>query len=155
MALGQRKIAEGAFKHRREHFANLIGLHPRTKGHKLADVPTVTLKKLAKIYPPSGYDIYESAKAREIWASHRATTPFPDPRGGRTWKPFHRLDPQWLQYIVDQDSSAIIRDYKTNSIVGAVIRNFSNDNHEILNWLNGIITENTGLRRNIRVSTVP
>ena len=43
----------------------------------------------------------------------------------------------------------------TNELIGMVIRNFSGGNKALLEWINGIIEENTGVRRSVRVSFIP
>lgn len=149
--LDKRKKAQKAYKHRRDHFGLSVGLFPQARGRKLANIPTVELSKLKKEYPPSGHDIYETAAAQQIWEEYQEATPYPDRRGGKTWKPFHQLDPEKLQYTVQADESVIIRDFATNEIIGVVIRNFSNGNRRLLEWINGIIMENNGIRRSVRV----
>ena len=123
----------------------------------LAGIKTVTLPqcKNKEEYPPRGHDIYETAEIWKIWKEHRAATLYPDRRGGKTWKPLLELDPEKLQYTVKAGESVIIRDKKKGDIVGMVIRNFSNGNESLLDWINGIILENTGLRRNVRVCFIP
>jgi hypothetical protein len=107
--------------------------------------------KLKEAYPPSGHDIYETATAQQIWKEYQETAPYPDPRGGKTWKPFHKLNPQKLQHIVKENESIIIRDIATNEIICVVIRNFTNNNRRLLDWINGVIMENNGVRRSVRV----
>lgn len=153
VALNNRKNAQKAHKHRRDHFGFSIGLYPKAKGRKLVNIPTIELKELKKEYPPSGHDIYETAAAQQIWEEYQEMTPYPDSRGGRTWKPFHRLNPRKLQHTVHANQSAIIRDFTTNEIIGVVIRNFSNNNRRVLEWINGIIVENNEIRRSVRVGS--
>ena len=143
------------YNHQRDHFAFAVGLVPKAKGCKLADVPTVSLPRMEEEYPPSGHDIYETDAAHAIWEEHRKTTPYPDPRGGRTWKPFHKLDPDRLQYTVHKDESVIIKDSKSGEIVCVIIRNFSNNKVELLEWINGVIIENNEARKSVRVGTFP
>lgn len=141
------------FQHRRSHFAFTVGLVPKTKGIKLANIPTIHLSKLKKAYPPHGHDIYETEETQNIWRNYQAKTLYPDRRGGRTWKPLLKLDSSKLQYTVGEHESAIIQDAKTDDVIGIVIRDFSNNNPRLLNWINGIIEENTGERRSVRVSS--
>jgi hypothetical protein len=148
VALKKRKALQKPYKHRRTHFADEIGLSPKTKGSKLAGIPTVWLNKLKKEYPPHGHDIYETGEAQEIWAKHRETASFPDKRG--TWKPFHELNPTHLQHVVQGDQSAILRDPKTDELIGLVIQEFSGK-AKLLDWINGIIMENNTVRKSIRV----
>ena len=154
LALDKKKQLHAAFKHRREHFGFSVGLVPKAKGSKLVGVPTIYLTQQKEPYPPNGHNIYESAAVREIWENHYATAHHPDPRGGRTWKPLLELDSGKLQYVVGVGESVIIRDEKTEEIIGMVIRNFSNQNLLLLDWINGIIKENTGLHRNVRASYI-
>lgn len=100
-------------------------------------------------YPPQDHDIYETDAAHAIWENHRKTTPFPDKRGD--WKPFHKLNPDCLQYIVDADESVIIRDSETKEIVCMVLRNFSNNREKLLEWVNRVIIENSEARKSVRV----
>lgn len=154
-AFDLRDTAEKAFKHRRYHFARSVGLLPATKGSKLAGIRTVWLEKPEEAYPPLGYAIYESDEAWRIWKRYQDKTPYPDRRGDKTWKPFHKLDPNCLQYIVKADESVIFRSAKSGNIIGMVIRNFSNNNKLLLEWLNEIIAENTDERRSVRVGPAP
>ena len=154
LAFDQKEWSRSSFKHRRDHFGESIGLAPKTKGQKLDGIPTIQLAKRKKEYPPSGHDIYEADATRKIWKEYRAQTPYPDPRGGKTWKPFHKLNPARLQHIVGKNDSVIIRDEDTDEIIGVVIRNFSGENRRLLDWINGIIAENTGARRSVRVGPI-
>ena len=151
-AIERRNQLQKAFKHRREHFAFGIGLTPKTRGQRFAGVPEVFLPKLKSAYPPPGHDIYESAAAHAMWDEYRKATPFPDRRRGKTWKPFHELDPDHLQYTVGEKESAIIRDSKSKEIVCIVLRNFSKNQGGILDWVNGVIKRNTDVRKSVRVS---
>ena len=144
-----------AFKHRRSNFARSVGLAPAVKGDKLKGIPTIYLRRRSKAYPPYAHDIYETAETREIWEGYRARMLYPDRRGDMTWKPFHQLDPNCLQLIVEEDKSAIIRDNKSRELIGVVIRNFSNYNRRLLDWINEVIDENTGSRRSVRVGPIP
>lgn len=151
----KREQRQKAFKHRRDHFALSVGLTPMAKGQKLEGIPTIFLRKRREAYPPYAHDIYETAETREIWEGYRAKTLYPDRRGDMTWKPFHELDPDRLQLVVGEDKSAIIRDVKSHELIGVVIRNFSNNNHRLLDWINEVIDENTGSRRSVRVGSIP
>ena len=151
-ALDKRKQAQKAYRHWRDHFGLSVGLFPKAKGRKLVDIPTVEVRKLKEEYPPSGHDIYETVTAWEIWEEYREMTPYPDPRDGKTWKPFHELDPNKLQHTVQENQSVIIQDFANNEIICVVIRNFSNNNRRLLDWINGVITENNDVRRSVRVS---
>ena len=82
-------------------------------------------------------------------------TPHPDPRGGRTWKPFHKLNPAKLQYTVQANKSVIIRDSSTGEIISVVIQNFCNSNRRLLDWMNEVIMENNDVRRSVQVSPFP
>ena len=151
-ALADREKFCKKYRNRRDHFAFSVGLAPKAKGCKLTGIDTIHLKELKKEYPPSGHDIYETAEVRRIWEEYRATISFPDSRGD--WKPYHQLDPRKLQHVVEEDSSVIIRDHAAGEIVGAVIRNFSNNNTRLLEWINGIIVENNNRRKSVRVSSI-
>jgi len=151
-ALVTKNKSHKAFRKQREHFGHSVGLFPRTKGDKLANVPTITLPQPKNAYPPSGNDIYETAEIQRIWEAHRKVTCYPDPRG--EWKPLLELDPEQLQYTVDVDKSAIIRDRATSGIIGVVIRNFSNNNERLLDWINGIVEQNTVLHKSVWVCLV-
>ena len=149
IALDNRAKAAKILKHRRDHFAHAVGLLPGTKGQKIAGIQTVHLPKLEEEYPPRAHDIYETDAAHAIWKKHQKTTRFPDKRG--TWKPFHKLDPNRLQYTVKADESVIIRDSDTQEIICAVIRNFSNSREKLLEWINSVIVENNETRKSVRV----
>ena len=151
VALNKRRAGQKLHRRRRTHFTDGIGLSPRTKGSKLANIPTVWLNKLKEEYPPHGHDIYETEEAQKIWAKHRETTAFPDKRS--TWKPFHKLDPAHLQHVVQGNQSAIIRDSTTGELIRLVMRDFTSHNVNLLNWVNGIITENNKVRKSVRVGT--
>ena len=155
LAFGKKEKLKGSYKHRREHFMSGIGLAPKTQGQKLAGINTISLPTLQKEYPPSGYDIYETDDVHQMWKAYREVTPYPDCRGGRTWKPFHKLDPNSLQYIVRANKSIIIYDKKTKQIVRLVIRNFSGSKAEVLEWVNEVIVENVDLRKSVHVSSFP
>jgi hypothetical protein len=107
--------------------------------------------KLKEVYPPSGHDIYETATAQQIWKEYQETAPCPDPRGGKTWKSFHKLNPQKLQYIVKENKSIIIWDIATNEIICVVTQNFTNNNRRLLDWINGVIMENNGVCQSVWV----
>ena len=131
-ALEKRKHALKVHKHCRNHFRFLVRLFPKARGQKLADIPTIELKKLKVEYPPSRHDTYESGATQQIWEEYWRVTPHPDPRGGRTWKPFHKLNPAKLQYTVQANKSVIIRDSSIGEIVSVVMCNFSNSNRYLL-----------------------
>ena len=152
-AFDNKRRAQNAYRHRRSHFCFSVGLAPKAKGSKLAGIPIIVLKSLEQEYPPSGHNICETASAQQIWESYRQATPYPDHRDGKTWKPFHELNPGHLQHTVYENDSAIIRDSKTNDIVCLVIRNFTNGNKRLLEWINGIIVENNNVRRSVRVGS--
>ena len=152
-ALRKRKELKTAYTHRRAKFAHLIGLAPKAKHQKLAGIGTVFLPSLKEEYPPSACDIFETDDVQKMWEEHRKKTNFPDTRG--SWKPYHKLDPECLQYTVKEDESVIIRDSKSKEIVCMVIRNFSNNEGGILEWVNGIIEENTEIRKSVRVCVFP
>ena len=154
LAFDKKKL-KGSYKHRQEHFMSGIGLAPKTQGQKLAGINTISLPTLQKEYPPSGYDIYETDNVRQMWKAYREVTPYPDRRGGRTWKPFHKLDPNSLQYIVRANKSIVIYDKKTKQIVCLVIRNFSGSKAEVLKWVNEVIVENVDLHKSVRISSFP
>lgn len=155
VAFEKRDQLHSAFKHRRSHFALSVGLVPKAKGQKLVGIPTIRLAQKREAYPPRGHDIYETPEARKIWEEFQARTPYPDRRGGKTWKPLHKLNPKRLQHTVEAHESAIIRDTKTDDIIGIVIRNFTNNNQRLLDWIDGIIAENTGSRKSVRVGFIP
>jgi hypothetical protein len=142
------------YKHRRDHFASGIGLLPKTKGKKLVGIKVVELSRLAEEYPPAGYDIYEADETYAIWDKYRKSILYPDRRFGKTWKPYHKLDPNQLQYTVAEDESVIIRDAKTKEIVCTVIRNFANK-EKLLEWINSVIIENSDARKSVRVGISP
>jgi hypothetical protein len=153
-ALNQKNGLRTAFNHRRNHFAESVGLLPKTKGRALTSIPTIHLPMKKKEYPPSGYDIYEADETREVWEKYRAATLYPDRRGGKTWKPLLKLDPVSLQHTVNTNESAIIKDKKSGGIIGVVIRNFSNGNEGLLDWINQIIAENNDVRKSVRVCSI-
>lgn len=152
-AFTRKKQGKAAFRHRRKHFADSVGITPATKGDRLAGIPTIILKSRKKPYPPPRHDIYETNGAKKVWEGYRKATPYPDRRDGKTWKPLLKLEPGSLQYVVGEDESAIFRDKKTGKIVGMVIRNFSRGNQHLLDSMNGVIEENTGERRSVRVGS--
>ena len=151
MTFKQKDKLHNMYRHRCSHFALSVGMVPKAKGLKLAAIPTIHLAKTKTAYPPRGHDIYETAGARQIWEDFQARTLYPDRRGGKTWKPLHELDPNRLQHTVGVEESVIIRDTRTDEIIGVVIRDFSNNNQQLLDWINGIIEEGTGSRRSVRV----
>ena len=155
LAFDKKEKLKGSYKHCREHFMSGIGLTPKTQGQKLAGINTISLPTLQKEYPPSGYDIYETDDVRQMWEAYWKVTPYPDCRGGRTWKPFHKLDPNSLQYIVRANKSIIIYDKKTKQIVCLVIWNFSGNKVEVLEWVNEVIVENVDLCKSVRISSFP
>jgi len=65
-AFDKRERAQKAYRHWRNHFGLSVGLFPKARGRKLADIPTVEVRKLKNEYPPSGHDIYETAAAWQI-----------------------------------------------------------------------------------------
>ena len=155
VAIDRREKGGNSFKHRRSHFSLSVGLTPAARGQKLAGISTILLKRCQQFYPPRAHDIYEAPATRKIWEDYRASTPYPDPRGGRTWKPLLELDPNRLQHVVKENQSTIIKDISSHEIIGIVIRNFSNNNKKLLSWINEVIAENTGSRRSVRVGSIP
>lgn len=149
-ALKQRQSDGKRYRHRRDNFARSIGLLPKTKGQKLAGIETVLLPSLEEEYPPAGYDICETGAIQNIWKQHHKETPYPDRRGGRTWKEFHQLDPTKLNYTVKKNESVIIRDSTSKEIVCVVIRDFCGK-PKLLEWVNGVIMENSEGRKSVRV----
>ena len=141
-----------AHGHRRSHFAFSIGLSPKAKGQMLSGIETAFLPSLKEEYPPSGYDVYETDETCQVWKEYRDATLYPDRRGEKTWKPFHKLDAGCLQYTIKQDESIIIQDSKTEEIVYMAIWNFSGNKGGILEWVKNIIEENTAIRKSVRVS---
>jgi hypothetical protein len=150
-ALIKRQGAQKAYKHQHDHFGLTVGLYPKTRGCKLANIPTIKISELEKVYPPSGHDIYETLATKYIWEKYQKTTPYPDPREGRTWKPFHEFNPRKLQYVVQENKSVVIHNSATRELIGVVIWNFSNNNRRVLEWINGIIMENNDLWRSVWV----
>jgi len=73
-----------AFWNCRGHFADSIGLSPKTKGHIVGSIPTIYLPSKKNGYPPRGFNIYETDAARKVWEIFQEDTPYPDCRGGRT-----------------------------------------------------------------------
>lgn len=149
-ALSKRVQLESAYKHRRRQFAGLIGLAPQSRGQRMKGIHEIFYPKLQEEYPPHGKDIYEADAVRKIWENYRRTKPLPDKRGN--WKKYHKLDPGRLQHIVGENESIIIRDSDSKEIVCMVVRNFSNNEGNILEWINGVIKANTKVRKSIRVS---
>lgn len=131
-----------------------VGLSPQAKGNILAAVPTIFLKLKKNAYPPHGHNIYETNSAKQIWEQYQQKELYPDRRGGKTWKPLHKLDPGSLQYVVQEEESLIVKDKKTQEIIAIVIRHFSGGKEKLLEWINGIIEENTGIHRNVRVGSI-
>jgi len=136
----------------RKQLVEDLGLTPKTQYSRLEGVPTYRLPRLASPYPPPHRDIYETEAIATIWRSHRTGKKHPDGRSKRTghWMKLEKLDQAKLALTVGVNESAIIRDVKSNDIVAVVLRQFSG-NDEILEWINGIVDENVGLRRGIRV----
>ena len=61
-----------------------------------------------------------------------------------------RLDKSQLQLTIGPDESMIVKDIDTEQIVIIVLQNFMRD-EEVLSWTNGVVDENVGIRRGIRV----
>ena len=111
----------------------------------------IYLRRLKTPYPPPLHDIYETETIADIWQNHRNKTPHPDPRSGlHGWPDLKKLNSSKLSYIVAGNESVIIRDADSGEIVAAVLRHFAG-NDEVLEWINGIVDENVGLRRGVRV----
>lgn len=140
--------------HKRRRHRNLaedLGLTPNMRHSRLEGVDTIWLPRLAAPYPPPSRDIYETETIAKIWKTHRAKTPHPDPRSGlHGWPQLEKLDSSKLAYTVAGNESTIIRDKDSDKIVAMVLRHFAG-NEEVLEWVNGIVDENVGLRRGIRV----
>jgi hypothetical protein len=136
----------------RKQLVEDLGLTPKTQHSRLEGVPTYQLPKLANPYPPPERDIYETEEIATIWRNHRAGKKHPDRRSKRSghWMELEKLDEKKLALIVGVEESVIIRDADSDEIVAVVLRRFSR-NGEILEWINGIVDENVGLRRGIRV----
>ena len=154
MAFKQKDKLHSTFRHKHSHFALSVGLVPKSKGLKLAGVSTICLSKKKVAYPPCGHDIYETARARQIWEDFQNKTLYPDHRGEKTWKPLYELDPKCLQHTVGVDKSVIIWDAIDDEIIGVVIQDFSNNNQQLLDWINSIIEEGTGAQRSVRVGII-
>jgi len=74
MTFDQKEKLHKMFRHRRSHFALSVGLVPKSKGLKLAGIPTIHLTKKKVAYPPRGHDIYETAGAKQIWEDFQDKT---------------------------------------------------------------------------------
>lgn len=148
-ALRQNKMHQ---QQRRKQLIEDLGLTPKSRHSRLAGIRTVHLPRLAAPYPPPERDIYETEEIGDIWRKYREDNEHPDTRSKTTghWMEMEKLDKEKLPLIVEPDESVIVRDADTNEIVAVVIRKFCG-NDEVLEWINGIIDENVGLRKGIRV----
>jgi hypothetical protein len=142
-------------KQQRKQLVENLGLTPKTRHSRIANIRTVRLTRLEAPYPPPMRDIYETEEIGDIWHNHRNGKEHPDGRSRTTghWMELEKLDKSMLSLIVGPDESVIVRDAQTDEIVSVVIRDFCGD-CEVLDWVNGIIDENVGLRRGIRVCKV-
>ena len=140
-------------QYRHRQLTEELGLAPKTKHSRLQNVPTQRLPCLVQPYPPSGKDICETEEIASIWKNLWKVKKHPDTRGkesGKEWAELEFLDERKLGLVVGVDESVLIRDLKSGGLVAVVIRNFAR-NGEVLDWVNGVIDENVGLWRGIRV----
>lgn len=137
---------------RRRNQLTELGLAPKTRQSRLEGLARTKLPRLEEPYPPPDRDIYETEEIAEIWRNHRAHKKHPDRRGkfGDSWPKLERLDDTKLGLVVGVDESVIVYDAESGDVVAVVIRDFVG-NDEILEWISGIVDENVGLRRGIRV----
>ena len=141
--------------HKRQQHKQLtedLGLTPKARHSRLAGVPTHQLPLLASPYPPPERDIYKTEEIATIWRNHRKGKKHPNGRSKKTghWMKLEKLDEAKLALVVGVNESVIVQDAESNDIVAVVLRQFSG-NDEVLDWINGIVDENVGLRRGIRV----
>ena len=100
-------------------------------------------------------DVCETEEIQTLWTEYRSGRRHPDPREARahggTWPSTIIIDEARLQKVVGVDESVIFTDAKTGDIIAVVLRDVCGD-AGVLEWVTGIIQENVGWRRNVRVS---
>ena len=149
------KILEENKKHKKQrhkHMVDDLGLSRNSFQSRLEGVPIRWVHRCSTSYPPLDKDIYETDEIKAIWEEHRKNKKHPDPRGKfkGSWPEMERLDESQLQLTIGPDESMIVKDIDTKQIVIIVLRNFMRD-EEVLSWTNGVVDENVGIRRGIRV----
>ena len=142
-------------KQRHKHVVDGLGLSRSSFQSRLEGVPVRWVHRCSTSYPPLDKDIYETDEIKAIWEEHCKNKKHPDPRGKfkGSWPEMERLDESQLQLTIGLDESMIVKDIDTKQIVIIVLRNFMRD-EEVLSWTNGVVDENIGIRRGIRVCTL-
>lgn len=147
-------------RYRQEHrkFASRLRIDTASKSQSniyVGAVPTRELPRLGAEYPPSHLDICETEDIETLWTDYRKEKRHPDLReakvNGGSWPETMILDEKQLQLVVEPDQSIIVYDSDSGEIVAVVLRNTCGD-PGVLEWVSGVIEENVGLRRNVRVS---
>lgn len=111
-------------------------------------VEKVEMEKRPVAYPPLGKWVCDTDSIRKLWHYHLRFDPKADNR-----LPRHEpivINERKLDRIIAEDQSCIVRDSTTKEIVLIVLRDIISD-MDVLEWLDDIVGEATGTRRNIRV----
>lgn len=136
-------------RNKKRMYINTFGLHrgPAMRDQYLSTIPTLSLPRLARPYPPAGYSVYETLSAGRKWRHFLHVRKQHDSRTRK--RPLMMLDPNKLNATIGADESRIIRDDK-GQLVGLVLRDFCVD-RDVLDWVNQTIARSAGLRKSIRV----
>ena len=112
----------------------------------------IYVERLKTPYPTLGHHIIDCDGADTKMRSHLESGKLPDKRQARL--PILRLDEEKLQLTIGANESVLVCDAETGELVMAILRNFVGQ-PAVLNWLDGIITEEVKYRKNIRVRSSP
>lgn len=115
----------------------------------LNDIPSYSLPKLKKAFPPRGIWPCDSEDILEIWDEHIRFGKQFDKRLKR--HPPMVINEDALQLVIPADQSCVIIDSKTKEIVLIVLRNFV-ATKSVREWMSEIIAVATDTRKTIRVS---
>lgn len=151
--------AKKALYHQHRQFATRLRVDAasiHTRDDYVATIPSTTLSQLTAEYPPHRRDVCETEEIKTVWTEYRHGRPHPDRReakaNGGSWPSMVILDETKLQKVVGEDESIIIYDSETQEVVAVVLRDVCGD-PGVLEWVTGVIQENVGWRRNVRVCT--
>lgn len=152
-ALSNRRKAQYSYRNGRRNFLASEKITREWKNKAgdfiLNDIPSYSLPKLKKAFPPRGVWPCDSEDILDIWDEHIRFGKQHDKRLKR--RPPMVIDEDALELVIPADKSCVIIDSKTKEIVLIVLRNFV-ATKSVREWMSEVITVATDTRKTIRVS---
>lgn len=153
-ALGDRRKAQYSFRNGRRNFlaAEKITREWKDGAGNLIfnNIPTYSLPKLKKAYPPRGVWPCDSGNILDIWDDHIRFGKQHDKRLKR--HPPMVIPESNMDLVIPADQSCVVVDSKTKEIVLIVLRNFV-ATKSVREWLSEVIAVACDTRKCIRVSS--